>query len=113
MDSIKVTHCQQYSFELIVSFYDENLKNVSPTKEVAVVIIGQEFKKRDIVLSCRGGTLMRITETHRACDVLQYLLMFFHGEDGYQINILKCHEMTKIPLSKTLCPLPNFTATEL
>ncbi|GFX89244.1 OTU domain-containing protein [Trichonephila clavipes] len=72
------------------------------TKEVAVVIVGQEFEKRDIVLSCRSGTLMRINETHRAYDALHYPLMFFRGEDGYQINIPKRHETTKIPLSKTV-----------
>ncbi|GFV64343.1 ATP-dependent DNA helicase [Trichonephila clavipes] len=71
------------------------------TKEVAVVIVGQEFEKRDTVLSCRSGTLMRINETHRAYDALQYPLMFC-GEDGYQINIPKRHETTKIPLSKTV-----------
>ncbi|GFX50911.1 ATP-dependent DNA helicase [Trichonephila clavipes] len=74
----------------------------SQTKEAAVVIVGQEFEKRDIVLSCRSGTLMRINETHRAYDALQYPLMFFRGEDGYQINIPKRHETTKIPLSKTV-----------
>ncbi|GFY55396.1 ATP-dependent DNA helicase [Trichonephila inaurata madagascariensis] len=74
------------------------------TKEVAVVIVGQEFEKRDIVLSCRGGTLMQITETHRAYDALQYPLMFFLGEDGYQINIPKRHETTK-SLSARQCYL--------
>ncbi|GFV04817.1 OTU domain-containing protein [Trichonephila clavipes] len=74
----------------------------SQTKEVAVVIFGQEFEKRDIVLSCRSRTLMRINETHRAYDALQYPLMFFRGEDGYQINKPKRHETTKIPLSKTV-----------
>ncbi|GFT58062.1 ATP-dependent DNA helicase [Trichonephila clavipes] len=72
------------------------------TKEVAVVIVGQEFEKRDIVLSCRSGTLMRINETHRAYDALQYPLMFFRGGDGYQINIPKRHETTEIPQSKTV-----------
>ncbi|GFQ78932.1 ATP-dependent DNA helicase [Trichonephila clavata] len=31
--------------------------NAPQTKEVAVVIVGQEFEKRDIVLNCRDGTL--------------------------------------------------------
>ncbi|GFW40730.1 ATP-dependent DNA helicase [Trichonephila clavipes] len=45
---------------------------------------------------------MRINETHRAYDALQYPLMSFRGEDGCQINIPKRHETTKIPLSKTV-----------
>ncbi|GFW07214.1 ATP-dependent DNA helicase [Trichonephila clavipes] len=47
------------------------------TKEVAVVIVGQEFEKRDIVLSCRSESMR-----HCAYDALQYPLMFFRGEDG-------------------------------
>ncbi|GFU82915.1 ATP-dependent DNA helicase [Trichonephila clavipes] len=82
---------------------------VPQTKEVTVVIVGQEFEKRDIVLSCRSGTLMRINETHRTYDALQYPLMFFRGEDGYQINAPKSHETTQIPLSKMVTLPSSFT----
>ncbi|GFY55743.1 OTU domain-containing protein [Trichonephila inaurata madagascariensis] len=50
----------------------------------------------------KEGTLMRINEIHHAYDALLYPLMFFLGEDGYQINIPKHHETTKIPLSKAV-----------
>ncbi|GFT05678.1 hypothetical protein TNCV_1045351 [Trichonephila clavipes] len=52
---------------------------------------------------------MRINEAHRAYDALQYPLMFFRGEDGYQINIPKRQETTKIPLSKMVVLPSSFT----
>ncbi|GFU59942.1 ATP-dependent DNA helicase [Trichonephila clavipes] len=52
---------------------------------------------------------MPINETHRAYDALQYPFMFFRGEDGYQINIPKRHETTKIPLSKMVVLPSSFT----
>lgn len=51
--------------------------------EVAVIIVGQEFTKRDIVLRTRDNTIKRVGEIHRSYDALHYLLIFSHGEDGY------------------------------
>ncbi|GFU29807.1 OTU domain-containing protein [Trichonephila clavipes] len=75
-------------------------------------IVGQEFEKRAIVLSCRGGTLMRIHETHRACGALKYPMMFFRGEEGCQINIPKRHETTKIPPNKTVSKFYSYRIVE-
>ncbi|XP_053595510.1 uncharacterized protein LOC128667831 [Microplitis demolitor] len=71
-------------------------------KEVAVIIVGQNFEKRDIILNSRDDKLKRISEIHRAYDTLQYPLMFCRGEDGYYINIPKRDEKTKRPLNKTV-----------
>lgn len=54
-------------------------------KEIAVVIEGQEFGNRDIVLESQGGSLRRVSELHRSYDALQYPLMFARGEEGYII----------------------------
>jgi len=54
---------------------------------MAVVIVGQEHGRRDIVIERQNGTLQRISETHRSYDALQYPLIFVSGEDGYAINI--------------------------
>lgn len=62
--------------------------NKPKTSEVALVVLGQTCEKRDIVLRGRDTRLTRISETHRSYDALQYTLKFFHGEDGYSINIL-------------------------
>ena len=50
--------------------------NAPVTNEVAILIVGQEFERRDIVLEKRNSGLLRITETHRAYYSLQYPLIF-------------------------------------
>lgn len=76
--------------------------NVPSTTYVALLIVGQTFEKRDIVLHSRDTRLVRISETHRAYDALQYPLMFCHGEDGYSINIPQIDPATNVPLKKTV-----------
>ncbi|XP_053597507.1 uncharacterized protein LOC106694146 [Microplitis demolitor] len=76
--------------------------NAQMAKEVAVIIAGQNFEKKDIILNSRDDKLKRISEIHRAYDTLQYPLMFCRGEDGYHINIPKRDGKTKRPLNKTV-----------
>lgn len=60
----------------------------SPTiDDVAIVIVGDEFQSRDIVLHRRNEQLQRVSETHRSYDALQYPILFWQGEDGYHFNI--------------------------
>jgi len=63
--------------------------NAPTVNEVAVLIAGQHFEKRDIILKNKDNMLQRISETHRSYDALQYPLMFPRGEDGY--NFLLKH----------------------
>lgn len=76
--------------------------NVASSNEVALVIVGQQFEKRDIVIQSHDNKLQRISELHRSYDALQYPLMFCYGEDGYSIDIFQKNPTTKIPLSKTV-----------
>lgn len=67
----------------------------SPTiDEVAVVIVGENLKSRDIVLHRRDSGLKRVSETHRTYDALQYPLIFWQGEDGYHFNIKMVNQET-------------------
>ncbi|XP_045453030.1 uncharacterized protein LOC123662192 [Melitaea cinxia] len=68
--------------------------NAPSTSEVAVVIAGQQFDKRDIVLRSRDENLHKISELHRSYDSLQYPLMFCRGEDGYTIDIPQVNPST-------------------
>ena len=86
--------------------------NAPSTSEVALVIVGQDFEKRDIILQSRDTKLVRINETHRAYDALQYPLMFCRGEDGYSIKLPQRDPSSKISLKKPFL-LPNFTLIEL
>jgi len=75
--------------------------NAPQIDEVAVLIVGQEFTKRIIVLRPRDNTLQRVSQIHQSYDALQYPLIFSHGEDGYSINISQVHPVTiRVPQKK-------------
>lgn len=74
--------------------------NEPTTNEVALVIVGQQFKNRDIVIRSHADKLQHISELHRSYDALQYPLMFCRGEDGYCINLPLRDPYTKQPLLK-------------
>lgn len=76
--------------------------NAPSTSEVAVVITGQQFDKRDIVLRSRDDNLQKISELHRSYDSLQYPLMLCRGEDGYAINVSQVDPISGAPLRKTV-----------
>lgn len=61
--------------------------NAPTVDEVAIVIVGEEFDSRDIILHRRNGDVQRVAETHRSYDGLQYPIIFWQGEDGYHFNI--------------------------
>ncbi|UYV75805.1 hypothetical protein LAZ67_13001409 [Cordylochernes scorpioides] len=54
----------------------ERRYNAPMTNEVALLMVGQEFGPRDIVLHCRNNLTQRISEIHQAYDPLQYPLIF-------------------------------------
>lgn len=74
--------------------------NAPANDEVAIVIVGEEFQSRDIVLHRRNNQLQRVSETHRFYDALQYPILFCRGEDGYAINIKMKNPATGGCLSK-------------
>lgn len=61
--------------------------NAPTMKEVAIVIVGDQFEPRDIILHRRNNQLQRVSETHRSYDALQYPILFWRGDDGYHFNI--------------------------
>jgi Helitron helicase-like domain at N-terminus len=67
---------------------------------MAIVIVGNDFDRRDIVLHKRNNQLQRVSETHRSYDALQYPLLFWQGEDGYHFLIKKVNPTTKQPTAK-------------
>lgn len=61
--------------------------NAPTIDEVAIVIVGNQFESRDIVLHRRTEQLQRVSELHRSYDALQYPILHWNGGDGYHINI--------------------------
>ena len=68
--------------------------NTPSTDEVAIIITGEQYGSRDIVLQKRSGELKRIAETHRAYDALQYPLILWKGQDGYNFEIKQINPQT-------------------
>ena len=60
--------------------------NAPTIDEVAIVMVGDQFLPRDIILHKRNAQLVRIAETHRCYDALQYPIIFWDGADGYHFN---------------------------
>lgn len=63
--------------------------NAPTINEVAIVIVGEEFDNRDIIIHRRNDTIQRVAETHRSYDALQYPIIFWDGQDGYHFNIMQ------------------------
>ena len=74
--------------------------NAPAVSEVAILMVGEEQGKRDIILRKRDHQLTRISETHRSHDCLQYPIMFQHGEDGYKIQIPQVNPSTGLETAK-------------
>ncbi|UYV76570.1 hypothetical protein LAZ67_14001209 [Cordylochernes scorpioides] len=61
--------------------------NAPTANEVAVVLAGNQFGSRDIVLHQRDNLLQHVSDTHRFYDALQYPLIFWKGQEGYSFHI--------------------------
>lgn len=87
--------------------------NAPTIDEIVVIIVGTECDKRDIILHGRDSHLQRVSETHRWYDALQYPLLFWRGEDGYNFKIMQNNPnsststLKKVSLSKHI-PLSKF-----
>lgn len=72
----------------------ERRYNAPTINEVAIVMVGQEFERRDIIIQRRNESLQRISETHRSYDALQYPIIFWQGQDGYHFTIKQINPRT-------------------
>lgn len=81
--------------------------NAPTFNEVAIVMVGQEFERRDIIIRRRDASIHRIAETHRSYDALQYPLIFCRGEDGYHFNIKQIDPYSHEPTNKKVCLFNN------
>ncbi|XP_050340441.1 uncharacterized protein LOC126766765 isoform X2 [Bactrocera neohumeralis] len=81
--------------------------NAPTIDEVAIVIVGEQFESRDIVLHRRNEQLQRVFELHRSYDALQYPILFWRGDDGYHINMRLINPTTGQETSKKLSAM-NF-----
>lgn len=76
--------------------------NAPSVNEVALLMVGQEFTKRDIIIESHDEKLHRISEIHRSYDALQYPLLFCRGENGYSVDIPHFDPKTKMFVTKSV-----------
>lgn len=70
--------------------------NAPTIDEVAIVIVGEQFEARDIIIHRRNDALKRVSETHRSYDALQYPIIFWQGEDGYHFTLKQINPSTSM-----------------
>lgn len=87
--------------------------NAPVANEVAVLLVGQQHEKRDIVLHLRDNSLKHIAETHRSYDALQYPLISWQGQDGYHFGIYQMDPATSHPHSSRKVSAKDFYAYHL
>ncbi|UYV67029.1 hypothetical protein LAZ67_4003689 [Cordylochernes scorpioides] len=86
--------------------------NAPTANEVAVVLAGNQFGSRDIVLHQRDNLLQHVSDTHRFYDALQYPLIFWKGQEGYSFHIPQIDPNTRQPLSKSYIHLRDALSTD-
>ncbi|UYV77959.1 hypothetical protein LAZ67_15003037 [Cordylochernes scorpioides] len=92
--------------------HHERRFNAPTIDEVAILIVGEEFNSRDIVIHRRDDNLQRVSETHRSYDALQYPILFWQGEDGYHFNIKMRDPKTGAEIDKKISAM-NFYSYRL
>ncbi|XP_036341751.1 uncharacterized protein LOC118751090, partial [Rhagoletis pomonella] len=83
--------------------------NAPVTGDVAIVIVGTEFDRRDIIIHRRNANVQRVSETHRSYDALQYPVLFPHGEEGYHFNIRQVDPSTSETTTKKVSCMDYYT----
>ncbi|XP_039967813.1 uncharacterized protein LOC120779533 [Bactrocera tryoni] len=81
--------------------------NAPTIDEVAIVIHGEQFQSRDIILHRKNDKLQRVSELHRSYDALQYPILHWKGDDGYNINIPMIDPRTGLHVQKKVSAM-NF-----
>jgi len=88
--------------------------NAPTTNEIAAVIVSNEqTTSRDIVVQARDGRLSRICDTHRFYDALEYPVIFWKGQEGYNFNIPMINSTTKQPIPNKKVSCKDFYAYHL
>ncbi|CAB3232186.1 unnamed protein product [Arctia plantaginis] len=83
--------------------------NAPTIDEVAIVVVGENLENRDIVLHRRNDQLQRVSETHRSYDALQYPILFWQGEDGYNFSMKMINPVTGADTNKKVSSMNYYS----
>ena len=87
--------------------------NRPTTDEVAVIISGNEGGNRDIVIRKNDNRLLKVHETNRFYDALQYPLIFWNAKEGYCFNISMINPSTGLAIPRKTVSCMDFYAYHL
>ncbi|XP_069968648.1 uncharacterized protein [Bactrocera oleae] len=76
--------------------------NAPTVNDVAAIIVGDLTKSRDIVVQRRSNIMHRVNETHRLNDALQYPIIYWQGQDGYDIMLKTVDPISGVTTNKNL-----------
>ena len=87
--------------------------NRPTTDEVAVIISGNEGGSRDIVIRKNDNRLMKVHDTNRFYDALQYPLILWDAKEGYCFNIPMVNPSTRLEIPGKTVSCKDFYAYHL
>ncbi|XP_048514946.1 uncharacterized protein LOC125501873 [Athalia rosae] len=76
--------------------------NAPTVNDVAAIIVGDQTKSRDMVVQQRSNIVHRVNETHRLYDALQYPIIYWRGQDGYDITLRMVDSITGVSPNENL-----------
>ncbi|XP_039966179.1 uncharacterized protein LOC120778452 isoform X1 [Bactrocera tryoni] len=82
--------------------------NAPTVNDVAAAIVSDSTKSRDIVVQRRSNIMHRGNETHRLYDALQYPIINWQGQDGYDITLKMVDPITGVSTNKNLSAMNNY-----
>lgn len=74
------------------------------TNEIAIVMVNEENSSRHIIIQKRNNSLLRVNETHRSYDALQYPLLFWQGANGSHFKIMQIGPKKDAVINKKVIP---------
>lgn len=79
---------------------DEHVRryNVPTVNEEAVFIVGNQSNRRDVIIQRRGGGKHHISEMHRFYNAFQYPLIYWAGQEGYDITLKLMNKSNSKPV---------------
>ncbi|KAL4092432.1 hypothetical protein QTP88_026933 [Uroleucon formosanum] len=84
--------------------------NAPTVNDVAAIIVGDPTKSRDIVVQRRSNIMHRVNETHRLYDALQYPIIYWQGQNGYDITLKMVDPITGVSTNNKNLSAMNYYA---
>lgn len=85
----------------------EHRFNAPAAKYVAILLIGEQYYRRNIIIHERDSRLTCVSETHQSYDSLQNPLIFWQLQDAHHFHIPQVHPIKNSLLTKGYHPMTS------